>query len=257
MRLANKVAYISGGGSGIGEAIAHRFAEEGACVVISDINLEAVQRVANEIVAKGNVARALLQDVTNPDTWQPILDDIVAQHGSLDVVVNNAGIGIPGSIEDVTLADWRKTNAVNLEAVFMGTQAAIRCMKECGGGSIINISSIEGIVGDPILAAYNASKAGVRMMTKSSALHCATAGYRIRVNSIHPGFIETPMVDPVTSGLTEEAFNAFIQRVLAEVPMGYFGQPVDVANGALFLASDESSYMTGSELVIDGGFTAH
>ncbi len=256
MRVNGKVALVTGGGSGIGAASSHRLAEEGALVVVSDIDADAAKRVADDIIACGFRAESRYQDVTDQKQWQDIVGGIIESHGQLDILVNNAGIALTGSIEDTTLEDWRLVNAVNSEAVFMGTQAAIAVMKGTGG-SIINISSIEGLVGDPLIAAYNASKASVRMMTKSAALHCAESGYGIRINSVHPGFIETPMVINGVEALGEENAQAFQERILNSIPMGAMGQPKDIANGVLFLASDESAYMTGSELVIDGGFTAH
>lgn len=256
MRISGKVTLITGGGSGIGAATSHRLAEEGALVVVSDIDTNAVEQVVSDIIAAGYKAEAHYQDVTDQRQWQEIVGGIMESHGRLDVLVNNAGIALTGSIEDTTLEDWRQVNAVNSEAVFMGTQAAIAAMKGTGG-SIINISSIEGLVGDPLIAAYNASKAAVRMMTKSAALHCAEQGYGIRVNSVHPGFIETPMVANGVAAMDDENAQAFQERILASIPFGAMGQPRDIANGILFLASDESAYMTGSELVIDGGFTAH
>lgn len=255
MRVEKKVALVTGGGSGIGAATSHRLAEEGARVVVSDIDLGAAEQVVNDIIAAGFQAEAHHQDVTDSIQWHDIVNGIVDDHGRFDILVNNAGIVLTGTIEDTTLEDWRQINAVNSEGVFLGTQAAIGVMKRAGG-SIINISSIEGLVGDPLIAAYNASKAAVRMMTKSAALHCAEQGYGIRINSVHPGFIETPMVVNGVAAMGEENAKAFQEYVLSSIPVGAMGKPVDIANGVLFLASDESAYMTGSELVIDGGFTA-
>lgn len=256
MRVDKKVALVTGGGSGIGAATSHRLAEEGALVVVSDIDADAAEQVANNIIGGGFKAEASYQDVTDQQQWQEIVSRIMERHGQLDILVNNAGIALTGSIEDATLEEWRQVNAVNSESVFMGTQAAIAAMKG-NGGSIINISSIEGLVGDPLIAAYNASKAAVRMMTKSAALHCAEQGYGIRINSVHPGFIETPMVANGVAAMGEENAKAFQERIFSTIPLGAMGRPRDIANGVLFLASDESAYMTGSELVIDGGFTAH
>jgi len=254
-RLENKVAVVTGGGNGIGEAICKRFAEEGATVAVTDIDFGSARRVAEEITAAGGVALAKEQDVTDPDLWETLLPELATELGGLNILVNNAGIGIPATVEEETLDGWRRTQSVNLESVFMGTQAAIRQMKE-KGGSIINVSSIEGIVGEPLTAAYNASKGGVRLFTKSAALHCAAEDYRIRINSIHPGYIETALVANAVAQLGEEIGQALVERVLASIPMKRFGAATDIANGCLFLASDESAYMTGSELVMDGGYTA-
>ncbi len=256
MRLSEKVAMVTGGGAGIGEACCKRFAEEGATVVVTDINGDSAQRVANEIISAGGSAVAFTQDVTDEAGWDVMIASIVAKHGRLDVLVNNAGIALPGTVEDTSLDDWRKIQAVNSEAVFMGCRAAVKVMKD-SGGSIINISSIEGIVGDPNTAAYNASKGAVRIFTKSAALHCAEQSYPIRINSVHPGFIFTAMVADGIASLPPEIAAEMHERLLREIPLGEMGEPLDIANGCLFLASDESRYMTGSELVIDGGYTCH
>jgi len=256
MRLEAKVTLVTGAGNGIGEAIAKRFAQEGAFVVATDIDEEAARRVVMEITEAGETAEAIKQDVTGETAWQELMADIIERHGRLDILVNNAGIAIPANVEEETLDGWRKTQAVNMEGVFLGCQAAIRVMKE-KGGSIINISSIEGIIGEPNTAAYNASKGGVRIFTKSAALHCTTQGYPIRVNSMHPGYVMTPLVEKGLEMMPEEEADAMLERVLAQIPMGEMGEPIDIANGCLFLASDESRYMTGSELVMDGGYVCH
>jgi NAD(P)-dependent dehydrogenase (short-subunit alcohol dehydrogenase family) len=255
-RIAGKVALVTGAGSGLGEATARRFADEGAHVVITDINAEQAELVCQDITAAGGSAEHHYQDVTDERAWDTLVDMIVKDHGKLDVVVNNAGIVIRGSVEDTSLEDWRQTQAVNLDAVFLGTRAAVKGMKG-HGGSIINISSIEGMVGEATAAAYNASKGGVRIFTKSAALHCAAEGYNIRVNSVHPGFIVTPMVENAVAAAPPEDAAELLERVHREIPLGAMGEPLDIANGCLFLASDESKYMTGSELVIDGGYTCH
>lgn len=252
MRVEGKIALVTGGGSGLGAASCARLAEEGAIVVVSDINAASAEAVAAQI---GGGAWSAHQDVTDESRWRELIDEIVERHGGLNILVNNAGIALVGSVEDTTLEDWQRTQNVNLDAVFLGTREAIRAMK-AGSGSIINISSIEGIIGEQKVAAYNASKGGVRIFTKSSALHCAAEGYDIRVNSVHPGFIGTAMVSDALESMNEQDGQAFEQRIMDGIPMGRMGEPRDIANGVLFLASDESSYMTGSELVIDGGFIA-
>ena len=257
MRLSGKIALITGAGAGIGAATARRFASEGATVIVTDINEDTAQRTATAINDDGGAAHARQQDVTDAELWRTVVEDIAATHGALHVLVNNAGIGMVGNVEQATLADWRKTQAVNGEGVFLGTQAAIGVMKHCGG-SIINISSIEGIVGEPNTPAYNYSKGGVRVFTKSVALHCAQEGYPIRVNSVHPGFILTAMVEQGLATLPEEVRLEMSERLAREIPLGgAMGEPADIANGCLFLASDEAKYMTGAELVIDGGYTCH
>lgn len=256
MRLQDKIALITGAGAGLGEATARRFAEEGATVILTDMNGDNALRVAAEISAIGGRAVGRLQDVTNEAAWDQMVDDIVAEYGQLSVLVNNAGIALPATVEDATLDDWRKVQAVNMEGVFMGCRAAIKAMKK-SSGSIINISSIEGIVGEANTAAYNASKGGVRIFTKSVALHCASQGYPIRANSLHPGFILTAMVEEGIASLPEAARLDLQDRLGRDIPFGTMGEPLDIANGCLFLASDESKYMTGSELIIDGGYTCH
>ena len=256
-RLENKIALVTGGGSGLGEATAKRFTEEGALVVVTDINLDAAERVVADITAKGGRAEARLQDVTDEALWDKLVGDVAQQLGALHILVNNAGIAIPGTVEDASLDDWRLTQAINGEGVFMGTRAAIKVMKDCGG-SIINVSSIEGIIGEANAPAYNYSKGGVRIFTKSAALHCCAQKYPIRVNSIHPGFILTSMVEQGVAMMPEDVQAEFTGRLEREIPLGgTMGEPLDIANGCLFLASDESKYMTGAELVIDGGYTCH
>lgn len=252
-RVQDKVALITGGTAGIGYASAELICREGGKVVITDLRPAEGEASAQKLRDQGYDAMFVEQDVTDETRWEEVMAEVVKRHGRLDILVNNAGVGIETDLEESDLAHWRFVNAVNMEAVFMGTKNAVKQMKLNGGGSIINISSIEGLVGDPRFGAYNASKGGVRLFTKSAALYCAEKKYNIRVNSVHPGFTQTPMVDDAI-GLFSEAD---AERINREIAIGYMADPIDQAYGILFLASDESRYMTGSELVIDGGYTAH
>jgi 3(or 17)beta-hydroxysteroid dehydrogenase len=252
-RVAGKVALVTGGAKGIGRATAVLLAREGAAVAVTDLDEAGAAAVVQEIVAAGGRASAFGHDVTDEAQWIDVIARAKAQHGGLNIVVNNAGIGHGATAEDETLERWRHVMAVNLDGVFLGTKHAIRAMKD-GTGSIVNISSIEGIVADPNLAAYNASKGGVRIFSKSAALHCAQSGYRIRVNSVHPGYIWTPMVQGYLAGVGD--VQAGREALSKMHPVGRVGEPDDVAYGVLYLASDESGFVTGSELVIDGGYTA-
>jgi 3(or 17)beta-hydroxysteroid dehydrogenase len=250
-RVQGKVALITGGGSGIGRATALTLAREGAIVVATDRHEEAATKTARMIGEAGGQARSLAHDVTDEAQWKTVFASLRQEEGRLDIVFNNAGIGNDGLLlKDTTLEQWRKVNAVNVEGVFLGTKYGIEMMAEAGGGSIINVSSIYGITGAIGSVSYNASKGAVRLLTKGAALECGKAGNGVRVNSIHPGFIETP--------LTAKRFadNAARDFMISRTPIGRPGHPQDIANGVLFLASDESSFMTGAELVIDGGFTA-
>ncbi len=252
-RVQGKVCLITGGTAGIGYASAELFGREGGKVVITDIRPKEGEAAAQKLRDQGYDARFIEQDVTSENRWPDVMAEAVRHNGRLDVLVNNAGVGVETDLENSDLAHWRFVNSVNMEAVFLGTKHAIRQMKLNGGGSIINISSIEGLVGDPRFAAYNASKGGVRLFTKSAALYCAEKKYNIRVNSVHPGFTKTPMVDSAIDLFSP----ADAERINREIVVGYMAEPIDQAYGILFLASDESRYMTGAELVIDGGFTAH
>ena len=257
-RVKGKTVIVTGGGSGIGAASSELLAAEGASVVVTDINADAAEQTADIIRQRGQAATALHQDVTNEHRWSEVVAETVATYGRLDVLVNNAGISGAGTgiIEDAAFEDWRRVMDINLDAVFLGCKEAIFAMKDTGGGSIINISSIMGIVGGAG-AAYNASKGGVRLLTKSIAVHCGSNGYNIRCNSIHPGYIWTPLVRNVVEFVDEVSTEEELREMLVERhPIGRLGEPEDIARGVLFLASDDSSFMTGSELVIDGGYTA-
>ena len=253
-RVEGKVALITGGRRGLGKASAIMLAREGAKVAISDRKDEGAQEVLDEITKAGGEAIFVLQDVSKEEDWKRAVDTVVKKFGKLDILVNNAGVGVGKNIEETSLDEWRWVMSVNLDGVFLGTKYGIEAMKKSGGGSIINMSSIEGIVGDRRLAAYDASKGGVRILTKSAALHCAKAGYNIRVNTVHPGFIDTPMVAGFVKAQGDAA--AARKALAALHPIGHLGEPNDVAYAVLYLASDESKFATGSELIIDGGFTA-
>ena len=248
MRVAGKVALISGGAGGIGTATAKLLAKEGAAVVIADL-LEAEGKAAEaQIAESGGKALFVHLDVTSAESWRNAVQAAVASFGSLDVLVNNAGVSHRTGVEETTSEDWDKVMDVNVKGVFLGTQAAIPEMRKAGGGSIINISSIYGLVGSGASASYHASKGAVRIFNKSTAIQYAPEN--IRANSVHPGFTDTPM-----TRAHHDNPNIHEERV-GKTPIGRMGQPEDIAAGILYLASDESSFVTGAELVIDGGMTA-
>ncbi|NHO33776.1 glucose 1-dehydrogenase [Acetobacter fallax] len=253
-RVSGKTALVTGAALGIGKATAQLLAREGARVVVSDMKVAEGQATVAEIKAAGGEAIFTELNVTREEDWQRVIAEVLQVYGQLDITVNNAGIAYTGTVESTSLADWRRVQSINLDGVFLGTKYAVEAMKPHKRGSIINLSSIEGLIGDPTLAAYNASKGGVRIFTKSAALHCAKSGYNIRVNSVHPGYIWTPMVQGLTGGTADQV--AARQKLVDLHPIGHLGEPDDIAYGILFLASDESKFMTGSELVIDGGYTA-
>jgi cyclopentanol dehydrogenase len=249
MRLAGKVAFISGAARGMGAAEARLFAKEGCKVALGDVLEIEGSQVAAEINESGGEAFFVRLDVASEADWQRTISDTVARFGKLDVLVNNAGIGEGGMVEDIAVEDWDRSMAINARGVFLGTKVAIPQMRKAGGGSIINISSQLGLVGfEESSPQYQASKGAVRLFTKNAALQYAKEG--IRVNSVHPAVIDTPMAADIRADPEQN------QRYLARIPLGRWGRPEEVANGVLYLASDESSYVTGSELVIDGGWTA-
>lgn len=253
-RVEGKVALVTGAAMGLGQATAERLAQEGAKILISDINEEQGRAVVAGIKASGGIAAFHRHDVAEPAQWDATIAEVKRLYGRLDILVNNAGVCVAANIEETTLEQWRWTMKINLDGVFLGTQAGVKMMKETGGGSIINLSSIDGIIGESPLAAYCASKGGVRLLTKAAALHCAQAGYKIRINSIHPGYIHTPQHEKYLKDLGD--YDGESERKAKLHPLGHFGKPMDIANAVLFLASDESTFMTGSEMVVDGGYTA-
>lgn len=254
-RVENKVCVITGGARGLGLAAAELLLAQGAKVLITDLDVAEGRAAAERMDASGQRVAFCRHDVTVESDWTGVLDLAEQHFGGIDVLVNNAGIALLGDIETLSFADWKKTQAVNADAVFLGTQMAIARMKE-KGGSIINIASIEGLIGEPIIVAYNASKAAVRLLTRAAAIHCARAGYPIRINAVCPGFAATQLVSGAMGTLPADEAEAFVAKTLARIPMGRFADPAEIAQTVVFLASDESSYMTGSDLVVDGGMTA-
>ena len=250
-RLEGKTALVTGAASGIGLQTSIRLAEEGARVMMTDINLEEGLQQAEKIDAN---ATFLKLDITEEEEWISVLDETVKRFDRLDILVNSAGMVLIADVEQITLEDWRKVHAVNLDGTFLGCKHGVRVMKEFGAGSIINLSSVSGMIGGFNLAAYNSSKGAVRMLTKSVALHCARAGYGIRCNSIHPTFIETPMLESMIRDSPDP--EKARQTLVRQVPLRRIGKPDDVANMIVYLASDESTFVTGTEMVIDGGVIA-
>ncbi len=248
MRLENKVALISGGARGMGATEALVFAQEGAKVIIGDVLEEDGRQTEAAVNEAGGECLFVRLDVTSESDWDQAVAAAVGRFGKLDILVNNAGIARISSVEDTSEDEWDLVMDINAKGVFLGTKAAIPAMRDAGGGSIVNISSIAGLVGGRT-SSYSASKGAVRLLTKSTAIQYAAES--IRCNSVHPGVIESPMTLPIMLD-TEEGR----EQAIARHPIGRVGQPIDIAYGVLFLASDEASFMTGSELVIDGGATA-
>ena len=257
-RVKGKVALVTGGAMGIGRACAMTLAREGAQVVLTDIaDKEGAEAVA-EISQQGGDAVFLHHDVSDESAWQWVVAQTLDKYGRIDVLVNNAGIAIAApSIVDMSLADFQRQNAINLDGVFLGMKHCIPVMTRNNGGSIINMSSVAGLRNAAGLAAYGMTKGGVRLLSRSVAVECANAANNIRVNSVHPGIIDTAIWDKMGLGGEPGANTVDMESMATNiVPGGKLGSPQDIANGVLFLASDESSYMMGSEFVIDHGFTA-
>ncbi|WP_373088000.1 glucose 1-dehydrogenase [Sneathiella sp.] len=255
-RLDNKIALITGAATGIGRATAQRFIDEGATVLLTDINIKGGEAAASSL---GAAAHFTVQDVRHEADWRTVMTEIESRFGRLDILVNNAGIlsiGDRQTIEDTDLGHWRAIQAVNVEGVFLGCQAAVRMMKGQGhGGAIVNLSSVAALIGTAYLIAYGASKAAVRQLTKSVAIHCASKGYGIRCNSVHPDPVRTDMGDELMAMYGGDVKKGW-ERVPDRVPLKQVSEPVDIANSILFLASDEARHITGAELVVDGGMTA-
>lgn len=248
-QVNGKVSIVTGAGSGIGREISLLLAEAGSIVVTTDIDKSSAEETVGAITENGGSALAIRHDVSDEQEWQEVVDETIGRYKKLDVLVNNAGIIIPEKHVDTSYDNWRKVLGVNLDGTFLGMRSAIRVMKDFDNvSSIINICSVSGLMGDGC-ASYSASKGGVRILTKSAAVECGRLNYGIRVNAVYPGSIDTP--------LNRQALSDDIWRQLEQLhPLKRFGEPSEIAKGVLFLASDDSSFITGSDLVIDGGMTA-
>lgn len=249
MKLTNKIALVTGAAEGIGAACARELGALGATVVVTDINAAGAATVAESIGAN---AIAMAHDVCDPAAWQAVTDAISSRFGKLDILVNNAGGAGGGTIESTDLDFYHNCMALNVDSVFIGCKLAIELMRQHGGGSIINIASIHGLRGAPHAVAYTAAKGAVTMLSKSVARHCAMQGYNIRCNSVHPGYILTTQLQSWVDSNENPA--AVMQELVSKHPIGFLGDPTDIAKGVAYLASDDARFVTGSELVIDGGF---
>lgn len=248
-RVAGKVAFVTGGASGLGEAMVRLLHKEGARVVIADIAIERGEALAAELGEDGRRALFVPLDVTDEAGWDRAMEQTLSWAGKLNVLVNNAGIAPSGDME-MSFELWRKTLSINLDGTFLGTRAAIRTMSLSGEpGSIINVSSTMGVTAEPTTAAYSTSKGGVRNLSKAAAVHCAHKKLPIRVNTVFPGMCVTPLVQGYLDAHPDQ-----LAPQIASHPIGHLGKPDDIAYGVLYLASDESGFMLGSELVIDGGY---
>ena len=253
-RVEGKVAVITGAASGLGFAAAQKLLEEGAKVMLSDINEEVINSMSERLSQFSQTQfSTCIHDVTNEDSWIELIDKTEKDFGKINILVNSAGISLGADIVSTDFEIWKKVHEVNLDSVFLGCKYAIPKMSAHGHGSIINISSISGIVAGWNTAAYNSSKAGVRLLSKSVALYCAKKGYDVRCNSLHPAFVNTPILDPL-----KQAFGAdeAVAKLARQIPMNKIGDTDDVSYAILYLASDESKFMTGTEIVLDGGLSA-
>ncbi|MDZ7827042.1 MAG: SDR family NAD(P)-dependent oxidoreductase [Gammaproteobacteria bacterium] len=252
-RLDGRIALVTGAGSGIGRATALALAAAGAVVEVSELAGRGGEETVDAIRAAGGEARFRELDVTDEAGWHQVVEGILAERGRLDVLVNNAGIAVAGPVETMSLADWRRQTAVNLDGVFLGVRAVLPSMKVAGNGAIINISSVAGLKGAPLLAGYCATKGGVRLFTRAVAQECADSG--VRVNSVHPGVIDTAIWQSVEPGSLFPGQNRIDAEELARAsaPMGRAGRPEEVARTIVWLASDAASYVTGTEITVDGG----
>lgn len=255
-RVEGKVALITGAGSGLGRESAIHLAKEGAKVIASDLNEKTAQETATTInKIHGKAAISIKHDVNKEYDWNNTLEQVIKEFGNINILINNAGISMGGDIETTEFSDWKKLYQVNVDSIFWGCKLAIPYMKQSGGGSIINISSTVGLMGNPLTLGYGSGKAAVCSMSKSIALHCARHKYNIRCNSIHPTFVKTPLLDRFTSAVGGNKEKAY-ETLANLIPLGEILEPKDVTYGIIYLASDESRMITGSELVIDGGLTS-
>jgi NAD(P)-dependent dehydrogenase (short-subunit alcohol dehydrogenase family) len=256
-RCEGKLALVSGGAQGLGRAHCIRLAQEGARVLATDINGEGAEETAEIINAEmgAGTAFGIAHDVTDPAQWEAAVDAAREHLGGLNVLVNNAGIGVPGNIEACTFEDWQRCFSINVDSIFHGCQKALPLMREHAPGSIINISSIAGLIASDTMPAYNASKAAVWMLSKSIALHCAKKNMQIRCNSVHPTFVDTPILDG-TARAAQLDKGVLLEKLARQIPLKFVGEPNDIANAVVYLASDESRFMTGAELKLDGGISA-
>ena len=253
-RVQDKVAIVTGAASGLGFAAARKLLEEGAKVILTDVNREVLDSMSERLsdFSKSQF-QAIFHDVTQEESWIELINQTESDHGKINILVNSAGISLGADVVSTDFDIWKKVHQVNLDSVFLGCKYAVPAMGKYGHGSIINISSISGIVAGWNTAAYNSSKAGVRLLSKSVALFCAKKGYEVRCNSIHPAFVDTPILDPIKQVFgAEEA----VAKLARQIPMNKIGDTDDVSYAILYLASDESKFMTGTEIVLDGGLSA-
>lgn len=256
-RVAGKLALVTGAAQGLGAAQARMLARQGARVLCSDINEAGARETAAAIEAEcgAGVGFACGLDVTSPEQWDAAIAEARDKLGGLSILVNNAGVGVRGTIETCTYEEWKRGFAINVDSVFLGCQKALPLMKDNQPGSIVNISSIAGLIASDTMPGYNASKAAVWMLSKSIALYCAKQGWNIRCNSVHPTFVDTPILDGIVANSGRDK-SVIMDKLARQIPLGKVGEPDDIANGVLYLASDESKFMTGAELKLDGGISA-